>query len=71
MKKPFLPVLLTGAIVSAAVVAFVGNDDVAEAFGGIESIPTALVIDREGRIVVKHVGYVDRETFEKEIKRLL
>lgn len=40
-------------------------------FGGIEALPTTFVIDREGKIVATHVGYVDRETFEKEIKRLL
>ncbi len=49
----------------------IGDARTVEAFGGVEAIPTTFVIDRAGKIVGKHVGYEDRETFEKEIKRLL
>ena len=44
-----------------------GNEKIAEAYGGIVAIPTTFVIDREGRIAGKHLGYEDKETFEKEI----
>jgi peroxiredoxin len=40
-------------------------------FGGIEAIPTTFVIDREGRIVKQHLGFTEKEEFEKEIKPLL
>lgn len=48
-----------------------GDQEVAMSYGGIEAIPTTFVIDKEGKIVSKHVGYADKETFEKEIKPLL
>jgi thiol-disulfide isomerase/thioredoxin len=49
----------------------IGNEKVAEAYGGIEGIPTTFVIDREGRIVGSHIGYNDKAIFEKEIQSLL
>ncbi len=42
-----------------------------EAFGGIEVVPTTFIIDREGRIVKEHMGFADKDEFEKEIKPLL
>lgn len=49
----------------------IGNEKVAEAYGGIIAIPTTFVIDRQGRIVSQHMGYNDKATFEKEIQSLL
>jgi thiol-disulfide isomerase/thioredoxin len=49
----------------------VGNEKIIEAYGGIDGIPTTFVIDREGRIIGKHIGYEDKETLEKEIQSLL
>ncbi|MBM3839549.1 MAG: TlpA family protein disulfide reductase [Verrucomicrobia bacterium] len=43
----------------------------ADLFGGVEAIPTTFVIDREGKIAHKHVGYAPKNQFEKEIKALL
>lgn len=48
-----------------------GDESVTAAFGGIRGIPTVFVIDRQGQIVDKHVGYTPRATFEKRIKPLL
>lgn len=48
-----------------------GNQKVAEAYGGIQYIPTTFVIDREGNIIKKHVGFTEYEVFEAEIKELL
>ena len=48
-----------------------GNEKVAEAYGEINGLPTTFVIDREGRIVGRHIGYNDKETFEKEVQSLL
>jgi thiol-disulfide isomerase/thioredoxin len=49
----------------------IGNEKVAEAYGGIYGIPTTFVIDRQGRIVSQHIGYDDKATFEKEVQSLL
>jgi peroxiredoxin len=48
-----------------------GDDKINEAYGGIEAIPTTFIIDRQGKIVSKHVGLTDKSEFEKEIKPLL
>src|SRR2546426_6776865 len=49
----------------------IGNEKVAQAYGGIDGIPTTFVIDRQGRIVGRHIGYDDKAVFEKEIQSLL
>lgn len=48
-----------------------GDEDVVSAYGNIQAIPTAFVIDRKGKIVDKHVGYADKAYFEKMIQPLL
>jgi thiol-disulfide isomerase/thioredoxin len=49
----------------------IGNEKAVEAYGGIDAIPTTFVIDRQGRIVSRHMGYDDKAVFEKEIQSLL
>jgi peroxiredoxin len=49
----------------------VGADDVAKAYGGINSIPTTFVIDRQGKIVKRFVGFIAPEVFEETIAPLL
>ncbi|MBK6682776.1 MAG: TlpA family protein disulfide reductase [Ignavibacteriales bacterium] len=39
--------------------------NVVSAFGGIESIPTSFVIDREGNITNVHVGLIPKAEYEK------
>lgn len=48
-----------------------GDETVVNAFGGVEGIPTTFIIDREGQMVRKHVGYTEKSEFEAEIKPLL
>jgi len=48
-----------------------GNDQVSQLFGSIESLPTTIIIDREGRIASMHVGLVAKNTYQKEIEKLL
>lgn len=48
-----------------------GNQEVAADYGGIRGIPTTFVVDRQGRIVEKFVGYRDKEVFESVIQKLL
>lgn len=49
----------------------IGNNKVTAAYGGIRGIPTTFVIDRQGRIIKKLVGYHEKEVFESLIKTLL
>jgi peroxiredoxin len=49
----------------------IGADDVAKAFGGINSIPTTFVLDRQGKIVKRFVGYTPPEVIEATIAPLL
>jgi thiol-disulfide isomerase/thioredoxin len=47
-----------------------GDVALMQAFGGT-AIPTTVVIDRDGKIVARHVGFTPRETFQQDIKPLL
>ncbi|MEX0602919.1 MAG: TlpA disulfide reductase family protein [Bacteroidota bacterium] len=51
----------------------VGIDDgtIADLYGGIQAIPTTFVIDRTGRIVKQHVGFMNASQFETLVKNLL
>lgn len=49
-----------------------GDDKVSELYGGVESLPTTLLIDRAGRIAKVHIGLeTGRDGFENEITNLL
>lgn len=48
-----------------------GDDEVADLYGGIISIPTTFILDREGGIRKRYMGYRDKEVFERDIKELL
>ncbi len=47
-----------------------GNEPTAKTYG-IENMPDAFLIDRNGRIAAKYVGLVDRETIEANLRELL
>ena len=49
----------------------IANDDIARDYGGIIGIPTAFVLDRQGRIVKKFVGLTPMKDFEATIQPLL
>ncbi len=51
----------------------VGRDreDVQKAFGPIFAVPITVLIGRDGRVCVKHVGPVSKAQFESEIRALL
>ena len=49
----------------------VGNDQVSQSYGGIDSLPTTFIIDRDGRIAFVHMGLVSKDTYEKELRSLL
>jgi thiol-disulfide isomerase/thioredoxin len=48
-----------------------GNDDLAEKFGGMLGLPTSIVISRDGKIVKRYIGLVNEADLEKQIKDLL
>ncbi len=48
-----------------------GDDRVAEAFGGFEAIPTTFLISRDGRIVHRKTGAWEHEAYEKLVKKHL
>ena len=43
----------------------------AEAYGGIRGIPTTFLIDKQGKIAQRYVGYQAKEVFEQQILALL
>ena len=45
-----------------------GNDDLAEKFGGLIGLPTTLVISRDGKITKRFIGLVNHELILKEIE---
>ncbi len=49
-----------------------GNDQVGSLYGGVDSLPTTFLIDRQGNIVSKHIGVTsDKEEFKDAIVHLL
>jgi peroxiredoxin len=47
------------------------REDVQNAFGPIFAVPISVIIGRDGRVCVKHIGPVTKEQFESEIASLL
>jgi thiol-disulfide isomerase/thioredoxin len=45
--------------------------EIAEKFGGVPALPTSFVINREGRVVQKHVGLYPSAVYDREIRALL
>ena len=45
--------------------------DIVGRFGGVPALPTTFVINREGRVMQKHVGLIPPDTYETEIKSLM
>ena len=48
-----------------------GDKTLAMQFGGINSMPVTLLLDRQGRIAYAHTGVVDRAEFDSKIRELL
>src|SRR5512140_460166 len=47
------------------------REDVQKAFGPVMVLPTTVIVGRDGRICIRHVGPVAKEQFESEIRSLL
>jgi len=63
--KPFL------ADMSVNYRVVIGNDSTAQAYGGVEALPTTFLIDREGKIAAVHIGLTSRKDFEDGVQELL
>jgi peroxiredoxin len=48
-----------------------GNEDVAKQYGGLDAVPTTLLIDKSGRIAALHVGLCNRSEYEADIDAVL
>jgi peroxiredoxin len=49
----------------------IGNDSIAQLYGGVDALPTTFLIDRNGKIAAAHVGLTSRRDFEDGIEQLL
>lgn len=49
----------------------IANQDLANRYGGLPSLPMTLLIDRNGKISESQAGMVDKDAFENKIKALL
>lgn len=49
----------------------IGDPEVAQQYGGVNSIPTSFIIDKEGYIVFYKVGLVSNEEYKSEISKVL
>jgi len=49
----------------------IGTEDVSQKYGGVESLPSTFMLDREGRIASVHIGLQAKSAFENDIKALL
>ena len=48
-----------------------GDEATAKAYGGVKDLPTTLLIDREGKIIMTHRGFGPKKMFEKAIQQAL
>jgi peroxiredoxin len=48
-----------------------GDLATARAYGGVSSIPTTFFVGKDGKIRNVHVGYMDKDAFDKEVRKLL
>jgi peroxiredoxin len=49
----------------------VGTEELSQLYGGIDALPTTFIIDRSGRIAMKHEGLVSKGEYQNEILDLL
>jgi len=48
----------------------IGDENIMNTYGGIRSIPTSFVLDREGNIVSQYVGLAPISSYEEDIRRI-
>ena len=48
-----------------------GNDMVAQLYGGVENLPTSFILDRDGKVANVHIGLVSKTEYVNDIQKLL
>ena len=48
-----------------------GDDMTAQQYGGVDSLPTTFLVDRQGRIAATHVGLVSKSQYQDDVDQLL
>jgi peroxiredoxin len=48
-----------------------GDLATARAYGGVSSLPTTFFVGKDGEIKNVHIGYMDKDAFDKEVMKLL
>ena len=48
-----------------------GDSMVSDLYGGVDSLPTSFMIDRQGRVARVHIGLVSRSEYQNDINALL
>ena len=48
-----------------------GDDKLAERFGGVLGLPVNFIIDRQGHIYAKHLGATESSIFDQDVSKLL
>ena len=49
----------------------IGNPDLAEKFGGLIGLPTSVLISRDGKVVKRFIGEIEKNELQKEIETQL
>ncbi len=49
----------------------IGDDPTTQAYGGVDSLPTTFLIDKQGKIAAIHLGLANRKEFEDGVDELL
>jgi peroxiredoxin len=49
----------------------IANDRLADLYGGVEALPTTVLIDRDGKVASMHVGLAGKQDFQDAIEKLL
>jgi len=48
-----------------------GDIATTRAYGGVGAIPTTVFVGKDGVVAKVHIGYIDRNSFENEVKKIL
>lgn len=48
-----------------------GDDVVSQLYGGVDSLPSTFLIDREGRVANVHIGLTSRAELREDVEKLL
>jgi peroxiredoxin len=48
-----------------------GDLATARAYGGVSALPTTFFVGKDGKIKNVHIGYMDKDAFDKEVRKLL